>query len=382
MPGLDPHKEIEKKCQDLCLFSSDEDSIFLALFDGHGSIGEKVVDFCGKVVQNQYNVSKAEYQTNPINFLTNVTLKCDSDLKSPNSGVDVTSSGSTEVLVLIQNGAIYSASVGDSRAILASKAPPLRSPAPNAFLGIDRKILEDVSKRRNSVINPLIHAVQLTKDQKPEDPDELARIIKSGGRVQRLTDDKGNKIGPYRVWEMNANVPGLAMSRSIGDSTGGRIGIISNPVTTSHNMSVGNDCFVVAASDGIWDVFENSDVINFVEYYRNKCIRDMTSRPTEAMVNTMNTNIAHLLCEEARIRWFTIVEEEDVIIDDISCVIIELISESVDLGRQSGAVPDANAEPVEQIEHMPIRRAPTTHDIKTRDPRRGSVVAERIDLER
>ena len=30
-----------------------------------------------------------------------------------------------------------------------------------------------------------------------------------------------------------------------------------------------------------------------------------------------------MVCEEARYRWLSIVEEEDVFIDDISCVVVE-----------------------------------------------------------
>ena len=41
-----------------------------------------------------------------------------------------------------------------------------------------------------------------------------------------------------------------------------------------------------------------------------------------------------MLCEEARHRWFTIVEEEDVLIDDISCVVIELIEEKAPGGLE------------------------------------------------
>jgi len=50
---------------------------------------------------------------------------------------------------------------------------------------------------------------------------------------------------------MNANSPGLAMSRSIGDTIGSRLGVIASPITTVHHMSVGDDCFVIAASDGV-----------------------------------------------------------------------------------------------------------------------------------
>jgi len=158
-----------------------------------------VVEFCGNIVQTEYNSSKLLYQANPPDFLTNITLKCDEELRKPSSGVDVTRSGSTEVLCLIHNNTIFSASVGDSRAVLATTCPPLRPPAPQAAINKERQLLEEANKRRNSVVNPLIHSVQLTKDQKPEDPDELARIYKAGGRVQRLTDEHGNKIGPYRV---------------------------------------------------------------------------------------------------------------------------------------------------------------------------------------
>ena len=40
-------------------------------------------------------------------------------------------------------------------------------------------------------------------------------------------------------------------------------------------------------------------------------------------VTPSNSCIAHLLCEEARLRWLTLVECENVMIDDIGCVVIE-----------------------------------------------------------
>jgi len=48
----------------------------------------------------------------------------------------------------------------------------------------------------------------------------MQRIIKAGGRVKRMCDNNGNPIGPYRVWKKFGKAPGLAMSRSIGDSVG------------------------------------------------------------------------------------------------------------------------------------------------------------------
>jgi len=50
---------------------------------------------------------------------------------------------------------------------------------------------------------------------------------------------------------MNSNGPGLAMSRSIGDLRGQRVGVISIPVCTKYELFGELDYFIVAASDGI-----------------------------------------------------------------------------------------------------------------------------------
>jgi hypothetical protein len=42
-------------------------------------------------------------------------------------------------------------------------------------------------------------------------------------------DLKGNPLGPARVWLGNSNVPGLAMSRSIGDNIAATVGVSSIP---------------------------------------------------------------------------------------------------------------------------------------------------------
>jgi hypothetical protein len=47
------------------------------------------------------------------------------------------------------------------------------------------------------------------------------------------------------------------MARSIGDSIAKSIGVIPTPVTTTYNLFPGNDYFLIAGSDGVWDVIEN-----------------------------------------------------------------------------------------------------------------------------
>ena len=68
--------------------------------------------------------------------------------------------------------------------------------------------------------------------------------------MQKLTDEDGNKIGPYRVWEMNRDVPGIAMSRSIGDTLASKLGVTSNTINSKYFLSK-EDCFLVVASDGV-----------------------------------------------------------------------------------------------------------------------------------
>lgn len=212
--------------------------------------------------------------------------------------------------MLVYNRKIYSASLGDSRALLAITELPSEKPVPKAVDHEDKKHLYSFTNK--------VFPLQLTKDQKPEDPDELARILKNGGHIKRINDN-GKQIGPFRVFDSSGKYPGLAMSRSIGDSSGSSLGVISIPICTEVGMT-GNERFIVLASDGIWDVIDNEDVVTFVETYRGKCLA--SGSPPE-IVDCSNTIIAQLLCEEARMRWLAIITEEDVMLDDISCVILQ-----------------------------------------------------------
>jgi hypothetical protein len=74
----------------------------------------------------------------------------------------------------------------------------------------------------------------------------------------------------------------------------------------------------------------NQEVVNFIERFRKSSLKNVEGSPAGAVTvrsrQGLKTNIAHLLCEEARYRWLGLVKEEDVMIDDISCVVLELAS--------------------------------------------------------
>lgn len=67
----------------------------------------------------------------------------------------------------------------------------------------------------------------------------------------------------------------------------------------------------------------NYEAVSFVERFRKQCSSANSFSLRGGRVVPSQTNIAHLLCEEARYRWLGICEEEDVMIDDVSCVVLE-----------------------------------------------------------
>ena len=59
LPGLDPRGEYKKKCQDNCFYLFDSDGILCCLFDGHGAEGEKVAEFCQRIIENLFSTHKS-----------------------------------------------------------------------------------------------------------------------------------------------------------------------------------------------------------------------------------------------------------------------------------------------------------------------------------
>lgn len=133
--------------------------------------------------------------------------------------------------------------------------------------------------------------------------------------------ENGRQFGPYRVWCANQNKPGLAMTRSIGDSLASEAGVINTPTIQSHELDDVEDQFLVIATDGIWDMMDVYEVTNYVQTYRSHCIKETETYSEEPWCH--NSCIAQLLCEEARLRWLKVIEAEGVVVDDICCVVVE-----------------------------------------------------------
>ncbi|KAL2526197.1 putative protein phosphatase 2C 33 [Abeliophyllum distichum] len=146
------------------------------------------------------------------------------------ANIDCFCSGTTAVTMVKQGHDLVIGNVGDSRAVLGTR------------------------DQNNSLT-----AVQLTVDLKPNLPSEAARIYKCKGRVFALRDEPEVS----RVWLPNNDSPGLAMSRAFGDFCLKDFGLISVP-EICYKRITDKDEFIVLATDGIWDVLSNKEVVDIV----------------------------------------------------------------------------------------------------------------------
>lgn len=113
----------------------------------------------------------------------------------------------------------------------------------------------------------------------------------------------GMFYGPKRVWLKNKQVPGLAMTRSIGDLAAASVGVTAEPEIKVFGGLSSNDKFLVLASDGIWDRIDNKEVMMVIakQFY--------PQRDAEGAAN--------YLVKEAVDRW----QSEQGMVDDITIII-------------------------------------------------------------
>lgn len=366
LPGLDPRGECDKDCQDTFAIMTKDNSLISILFDGHGKDGRRVALFCRDYMLNYFHKYYENFEQEPSTAIEEMVEGCDSALYG--SGLECNLSGTTAVILVINPLGIHAGSVGDSRAILATL------PKSNSFIAPESR--RQTAYRRIVQPSRVLNSVQLTIDQKPNHEEELKRIRTCGGVVEKLADDYGRPIGPYRVWKKNGNLPGLAMSRSIGDRLAHEIGVISTPICHTFTLYPSFDQFIVMASDGVWDVMDNFEVANFIEKFRKSSQNSNNGFPAKPS----NSTIARLLCEEARFRWFGVVEDEDVMIDDISCVVIEIgFGELIENNEKVNVV----ERKVDKFKSIVIEGALKTNNGNAvrKDPTRGSMATGESEIE-
>ena len=274
-----------KKNQDNFIIEKNINNIFefniFAVLDGHGDNGHIISQLASKYlikkfssitkdfndVESIYNFfKKSEYQK-----IINIFLETDTEIITKTK-FDVSLSGSTCVLVLQLGEHIICANIGDSRAIL---------------------IYEENGQNK---------IFELSHDSKPDVPEERRRIELVGGIVDQVKDETGERTGPYRVYMKNTEQPGLAMSRSFGDTKAKSCGVIPFPDIIEYDLKY-NYKYMVICSDGVWEFLSNEDVMKMGDKYFYQ--------------NDINEFCSQLLKRSTEI-W----EKEENYMDDITIVIV------------------------------------------------------------
>ena len=257
------------------------------VLDGHGEDGHYASQFVSRYIishlKNHVLLKKCEdakeiYQKLILNgYEIIANLFIEADIQIQKEKFDYKNSGTTCVIVIQLEEKIICANAGDSRAIM-----------------IYSKNHDD------NLLNTQIY--NLSYDCKPELPNERKRIYENGGSVEKALDENDEPGGPYRVWVLGEDYPGLAMSRSIGDMDAKKIGVIPNPQIVEYNIN-DDTKYMLICSDGVWEFINNEETMKIGNkfYLRND---------------------AHGLCQELYKKSVELWHKEDIVVDDITAIAV------------------------------------------------------------
>jgi serine/threonine protein phosphatase PrpC len=213
-------------------FLNTSEQFFMGLCDGHGSFGNLISKYMCNLLPKK--ITKLSEKN-----IFEAFLSANKSLIEE-SKIDCSLSGTTCTSLILSSNKVISANVGNSRAVLARYE------------------------------NGQYHAINLTRDHVPTELDEMKRIIKSDGRIKQLKDPRsGKSSGPERIWLKNSEIPGLEISRSLGDNLAHSIGVICEPEIKTIDFN-GNEKFILLASDGIWKFIDSDECVRIIkDYYEN-----------------------------------------------------------------------------------------------------------------
>jgi protein phosphatase len=233
-------------------YSVENGGRFVAVFDGHGGsevssmLRDRLYDLyrgglCAKHWEALDDLDKTKRKVpsiaSHVAALRGGFEKVEEDVLKQD---DLVYQGSTAVAVVLHVGedgrrTLLSANIGDSRAVLSRRG----------------------------------QAVDLTRDHKPNDEREKARIRAHGEEVQ--WDPYGQV---YRVRD-------LSLSRAIGDRFA-KPAVSSEAEIKHFPLNDPEDEFILLASDGLWDVMTSQEVVDYV----HECLRNSMDDPTLATGET------------------------------------------------------------------------------------------------
>eukprot|EP00938_MAST-03A_sp_MAST-3A-sp1_P001015 g1015.t1 len=211
--------------------------------------------------------------------LNSAILSDDDDMMDSTDPLRGSIAGTCASAVLVNHDRIYVANAGDSRVVLCRGGKP----------------------------------IALSRDHKPKCPDEIARIVEAGGFVSL-----GRTNGQ------------LAVSRALGDCNfkgfddenasprhERELPTVSSEPEIFEIQICSEDEFLVIACDGLWDVMNNEEVVQFVRASKS----DSMGMPTD--LSRVASDLADHAIEDLNSK------------DNVSCIIVALESPDMIEKRQS-----------------------------------------------
>ena len=269
IPGYSPNGIKQKNLDSFFLkknFLEKEENFLIGICDGHGIYGDLISQY---ISQNLPSFIKKESKENLVKAFIDINNSLINNTK-----IDCSLSGTTCTSLIISLDKIICSNIGNTRAILA--------------------------RYENGYYN----AIELNRDHKPTESDEIKRIISQGGIIKQ-NFDKIKKInnGPEKIFLKNSDIPGLTMSRSFGDNLAHTIGVINIPEVKRYEYT-GGEKFIVIATDSIWQYIDSDECVEIIKEFYEKNLD---------AIGALNS-----LVTEAIKRW----KKEENKIEDITAVVI------------------------------------------------------------
>jgi serine/threonine protein phosphatase PrpC len=226
------HQEDEYACVDY--LSKKKGPAFFAVFDGHGTD-----DYAAVASSTFYHVIVESPLFQAGKFKEAIKEGFAQEDKMLLEKMEGERGGSTSTIAIIIGDELYIGHLGDSRAVLA----------------VEETIhTHNISSAPETYVRP----IRISRDHKPDDPDERRRIFEAGGVVVQ-----GRVIGKDSA---------IDTSRALGDydfklpRNEARADFISSQPYVPDPIILSPKCkFIVLASDGLWNQMDERTVVNVVD---------------------------------------------------------------------------------------------------------------------
>lgn len=226
------------KCQDTFTIMPNfaQNMHFFAVYDGAGPQGHDVAnraettmrEHIEKSYKRLLTLKKDEEYTK---FLQESFKIIQNDLEAAKLDYAHSKSGACCSCMLISGNMVYLANVGNCRTVLGT------TKTDGARVSVD-----------------------VSYDHTLENQRERERLNRASAKIGRGPPSSKDKIlGPERIWYSDEG-PGVTVTRMLGTN---KFGIIPEPEISAFEIK-GGDKFLVLGSDGLWDVLESKEVVDFV----------------------------------------------------------------------------------------------------------------------